>query len=406
MAWSPVNDNVLKGKLESKISEIAEVLIKIPIKDIESISLMSGKTGIALFLYYYGRLVNEEIYFDHATELISDVFEQINDGRTYFSFAGGLSGIAWAVNHLSQKGFVDIDEKDPFEEIDEFLSSMMMLEIRKGNFDYLHGAIGVGLYFLSVLNDRRKSYLRKLIDELDLISYKDENGGICWISSMIHDNDRKACNLGLSHGLASIIRFLGKAYKNGISEDRSLLLLNGAVEFLLNSRQDPYACLSFFPNWVLDDHTPQSSRLAWCYGDLGIAASLYSAAGDVASNEWTETAIRILKHSASRSDIQNNGIKDAGLCHGTAGVAHIFNRLYNNTHVIEFQKAAEYWFEESLKMAKFFDGLAGYQCYISDTNTNYINQAGFLEGIAGIGLALLGAVSCTEPDWDHALLLS
>ena len=56
-----------------------------------------------------------------------------------------------------------------------------------------------------------------------------------------------------------------------------------------------------------------------------------------------------------------------------------------------------------LKMAKFKDGLAGYKMWNID---NYKNESNLLEGIAGIGLALLSSISDEDPSWDECLLLS
>lgn len=53
-------------------------------------------------------------------------------------------------------------------------------------------------------------------------------------------------------------------------------------------------------------------------------------------------------------------------------------------------------------MARFDDGLAGYKAL----HTEMENEYGILEGVAGIGLALLSYVTETEPTWDECLLLS
>jgi len=158
--------------------------------------------------------------------------------------------------------------------------------------------------------------------------------------------------------------------------------------------------------WLDMEHLPSGSRLAWCYGDLGIASALFFASKATSNKEWEEKAIEILKYSTKRLDLTENSVSDAALCHGTAGIAHIYGRIYNYTKIIDFQHSAEYWFNEALKMAKFFHGIAGYLSPNSDTNSNYVKQTGFLEGAAGIGLAMLAAVSDSEPSWDEALLLS
>ena len=48
-------------------------------------------------------------------------------------------------------------------------------------------------------------------------------------------------------------------------------------------------------------------------------------------------------------------------------------------------------------MAKFEDGLAGYKKYRMEEYGGWTNDYGFLEGVSGIGLALISAVSDIEP---------
>jgi lantibiotic modifying enzyme len=147
------------------------------------------------------------------------------------------------------------------------------------------------------------------------------------------------------------------------------------------------------------------SRLAWCYGDLGIAMSLWQAGIALQNEAWKNKALEILLFAAEkRRDLQQNWVKDAGLCHGTAGIAHIFYRMWWNTHIPEFKNAANYWMNETLKMATFTDGLAGFKTWHG--KEGWVNSCGLLEGISGIGLALLTYYYEIEPTWDECLLLS
>ncbi len=101
-----------------------------------------------------------------------------------------------------------------------------------------------------------------------------------------------------------------------------------------------------------------------------------------------------------------NAIKDAGLCHGTAGVAHIFRRLFLDTGLHDFEQAAGYWHKQTLNLATDLNGLAGYFPYIPSGPVHPTQARGFLVGISGIGLSLLHTVSDIRPDWDECLLLS
>ncbi|HEX7277236.1 MAG TPA: lanthionine synthetase LanC family protein, partial [Acidimicrobiales bacterium] len=90
--------------------------------------------------------------------------------------------------------------------------------------------------------------------------------------------------------------------------------------------------------------------------------------------------------AAAARPIQDAGVVDAGLCHGAAGLLHVSNRLYQATGDERQAAAARRWLEPALTLP-----VAG---------------AGFLEGRAGVGLALLAATTDVEPEWDRILLLS
>jgi hypothetical protein len=78
--------------------------------------------------------------------------------------------------------------------------------------------------------------------------------------------------------------------------------------------------------------------------------------------------------------------------------------MWWDTRLPEFKNAADYWMNETLKMAKFEDGLAGYKVWYGEQG--WLNEYCLLEGIAGIGLALMTYYYEVEPIWDECLLLS
>ena len=101
-----------------------------------------------------------------------------------------------------------------------------------------------------------------------------------------------------------------------------------------------------------------------------------------------------------------SGVRDACLCHGAAGVAHLFNRLYQATGEEPLAAAARVWFEHTLAYRQSGLGVGGFRSWSSDLSgvSGWRNDPGFLEGAAGVGLALLAAVSPVDPEWDRLLL--
>jgi hypothetical protein len=148
--------------------------------------------------------------------------------------------------------------------------------------------------------------------------------------------------------------------------------------------------------------------LAWCYGDAGVASALMVAARCVKEAEWEREALVIARRGAVRN-AETAGVKDGALCHGSAGLAHIFNRLFQATGEEQFLKAARYWVAQTLALRRSGEGIGGFSAYRPATNSleeYWDNEVGILEGGAGIALALLAAATDVEPAWDHMLLVS
>jgi hypothetical protein len=147
------------------------------------------------------------------------------------------------------------------------------------------------------------------------------------------------------------------------------------------------------------------ARLAWCYGDPGVAAALLGAARCVADPSWEREAIAIARRAAQRTPVLA-GVRDAGLCHGAAGLGHLFNRIFQATNEPQFGDAARYWFEQTLEMQRPGRGIGGYQAWQLGEGDEpvWVTDSGLLTGSVGIALALLAATAAVEPAWDRMLL--
>ena len=109
---------------------------------------------------------------------------------------------------------------------------------------------------------------------------------------------------------------------------------------------------------------------------------------------------------AARRPPEETGVVDAGLCHGAAGLGHLFNRLYQATDEPKLADAARYWFGRALEMRSPGSAGAGFSALLEPHSKLWRPEPGFLTGAAGVGLALLAATSDVEPAWDRLLLLS
>jgi hypothetical protein len=209
-------------------------------------------------------------------------------------------------------------------------------------------------------------------------------------------------NLGLAHGVPGVIALLGQACAAGVAVARARPLLEGAVRWLL-AQQEPGG----FPALVAPEAAEKPARLAWCYGDPGVAAALLWAARCVAEPAWEREALAIARRAARRPP-EDAGVVDAGLCHGAAGLGHLFNRMFQATGEPWLAEAARSWFARALAMRRPGRGIGGSAAWqLSDDGIRtWVADAGLLTGAAGIALALLAAITGVEPAWDRMLLVA
>ena len=217
-------------------------------------------------------------------------------------------------------------------------------------------------------------------------------------------------NLGVAHGVPGVIGLLGEICAAGLPADRggeARRLLAGAVDWLLAQRLPPGAA-SRFPYSVAPGVPPAPSRLAWCYGDLGVATALLAAARAAGEPAWEEEALAVARQAASRP-VVGSGVLDSGLCHGSAGVAHLFNRLYQASGDAALGEAARTWYRQALSQYQPGQGIGGFLAWLPGGGDrmgelSWQPDPGFLTGSAGVGLALLAATTNVLPDWDRTLL--
>jgi lantibiotic biosynthesis protein len=401
-----ISDPNLSGDIDKKINAIAECLLNQQ-HMIRDINLLGGKAGLTLFWAYYSRYSNSIKVEKILVPLILEVFQGIKKNNISPTFGTGLAGIGWTIEHLSKNGFLKLDTNSLIGNFDELLYSCMLQYIRVRNYDYFHGALGIGVYFLNRTSCKKSNrYISNLVDELEKISTIFPYG-IAWESNTSID-DEGCFNLSLSHGLASIISILTRVYRANINSEKTRSLISNAIDYLIHFKRDTYDSGYIFPAFVskIGIHDNSKGRLSWCYYDLGISVALWNAGQTFNNESWKQEAVNTLLSTTNIQDINKAGVMDAGLCHGATGIAHIYNRVYNYTGIENFKNSAIYWFQQSLKMDGFKDGLVGYKTCRPLELGGLQNDYSFIEGIAGIGLAMISAVSDMNPAWDSVLILS
>jgi lantibiotic modifying enzyme len=280
-------------------------------------------------------------------------------------------------------------------------------------FDLIEGLTGAGLYALArASRPQGADLIARVLSRLESARVPTPQGK-AWFTppEQLHEHQREEApqgyfNLGLSHGAAGVVAFLARALEAPQCSGQARGLLDEAVPWLLAQRGTG-GNVSCFPSWAGPGLALRPSRLAWCYGDLGIATALLAAGRATGNQGWVAEALAIARHSAGRPE-EGSGVRDVALCHGAAGVSLAFSRFFQVTGEPCFREAARLWLLWALAKYRPGEEVAGFPLWVPRRSQDHprLPQLGLLEGVAGLGLVLLSALHSVEPGWDRMLLLS
>ena len=370
-------------------------------------SLAGGDAGQAFFFTYLDLASPGRGYDDDAMLLLERATEATAEIQSPPSLYSGFSGVAWTLEHLRGRLFEVHPQEDPGEEVAQALAEHIGITPWLGHYDLISGLVGFGVYALERLpRPGGRECLERVVARLRETAERRPDG-LTWrtvpelmLPKELEDFPQGNFNVGVAHGVPGVIPVLAQSCALGLDARD---LLDGAVAWLF-AQKLPEGADSFFPYSVAPDFEPRPTRLAWCYGDLGIAVTLLVAARAVGEAGWEREALEIARRAATRREV--SGVVDAGLCHGAAGNAHLFNRLYQATGDSILREAALHWLGRTLDFHQPGQGVGGYLMWImgEGEELDWRPDAGFLTGSAGVGLALLAAATAIEPEWDRVMI--
>lgn len=299
----------------------------------------------------------------------------------------------------------NIDTSAILNQIDKIIRLGFLRMLEECDFDPLNGAIGVCNYYFQ--HKKKYQYISFLIDEMHNKGFS-ENSIFKPLSRKNKNND-DIIDIGLAHGIAGYSYFLKKAINRNINKEKAKSLLSRCYKIFEMVEQDYSTYGSYFPYTVPYynfkdeiDLKPQLSRLAWCYGDLGILYVLYN------NNYKKEKCLGMLLESSERFDNNNTKITDQGFCHGTSGVAYIYWKLYLQTKNERFLKSANFWIQSIIIENKDKTAFNEYKFLTGNFDQRALQPySHLLEGSIGLALVLNSYLHPEiEPNWDRCLLLS
>ena len=393
----------LNDRVKIKLEEIAGCICRIVKEPLpENIGgLYGGEWGKLLFLCYYAKYTGNPKIMETAEEYTDRLLSHPSLDQLSHTFCDGYAGILYLIEFLKEHALFTIDMEEVETVLENYIINGMRHNFHAGNYDFLHGALGVGYYFLKKGKNTQPIY--ELVDFLYDTTEKDNHTKCFKWKSRLNEHGEMGYNIALSHGMTSIALFLAQLIKKGVKNDKISELLENTINYILSQEMDAEKYGSYFPSQSLDNkgHTPNISRLGWCYGDLGIAYMLWFSGNVTGKSEWSIKGRDILVHSTKRRELSYNFVVDAGICHGTSGIAMVYRRMFLETHDHSFLDSTDYWMQKTLDMASFVDGLAGFKT----CQKEMVCDDNLLTGIAGIGMMMISKLSNDKQVWDELFLL-
>jgi hypothetical protein len=386
-------ESSLRSDLSSSLEQLALRLHE-PRRLRTPAASLRGWAGLALAHSVLERALPGRGFAARAQEDLARATRALARSAVPPTLYAGFTGLGWTTEFLRARG-----NHDTNAEVDKALAEYLSIDTWNGSVDLISGLVGYGVYALERLpRAGAKAILAAIIHHLDATAARLPNG-VAWATAANADATDVEYDLGVAHGVPGVIGFLARAWSAGIRRGSVGRLLDQAVAWVLSQRNAASPGRQF-PSVVRPARpVGPPARLAWCYGDAGIACVLLLAAKASGEPAWRRAAVQLADGAAKRN-ASTSGVVDADLCHGSAGLAHVFQRLYVETGSADCRAAAKRW----LRVA------------IASLSTRSLSRAfirragtGFLTGASGAtaALATFASVDWTaSAAWDRVLLLS
>ncbi|MBI3663601.1 MAG: hypothetical protein HY234_11210 [Acidobacteria bacterium] len=360
-----------------------------------SYDLYSGSTGVVLFYLEFYKQRHEPIFqFDYALDGASALAKHMDQEKDPGLYTG-LAGMCFALGEAYRLF------PNPREKADALRCFQILREraVKVGagaqwndTTDIIGGSAGIGLTLLYAarrLKDRAALDLAVQAG-LRLIELgRPENGGLKWAM------DPKFPRLmpNFSHGTAGVAYFLATLYQ--VTKRKQFLdaALAGARYLRSIAVTDGGICLIFHNEpFAKDIH-----YLSWCHGPAGTARlfyRLYQVTGDRSWMDWVKKSARGVLSSGIPEKRTPGFWNNVGQCCGSAGVAEFFLGLYRVTRDPEYLVFARRVTSDLLSRAtREGSGAASTLKWIQAEHRlapqQLVAQTGYMQGAAGIGIWLL-----------------
>lgn len=377
-----------RNKIISQLQD--NILRELSYKPSIDYGLLGGDLGRVIFLYCSFNFTKSSEY--KVDELMDKMIANIALHPLNLSYCSGLAGLCFGLEWLDANKYINIDRSIVTMML-PLLAKGVGFHLGQGNIDYLHGSIGIARYLTTKYNASRhaKDAVLTTISWLYNHIKNDNYGGGFWLFKSVEKKLYQ--NISLSHGISSIGLFLCNALRQEMPEvytSKTIEMLQKIAKYILSKIVNPdlYGCYTL-NSPINNPDLKCKSRLAWCYGDLGVAVAILQIGITLSDNDLLDLSRQIVSYSSSkRLDPRANYIKDAGLCHGAFGVAMMYRYFSKYFETESIQNAINYWERIGISYFTSIDNISQFGGYSIDTG-KIQSLSTLIDGDSGIGLYLM-----------------
>lgn len=351
MRWEPL----LEGADAARAKQVARATA-VAVGRATSVQepVLTGTAGMALFLAHAEASGIDSC--GRAAHFLEASLQECLHQSLHIGLWTGGAGVRWTLDQLT-----DRSETDPaIARLDETIVAALQDPATKIEFDLYSGLAGVALAYADDRTPVGRQVLDLVLDRLELVDWNAE---------------RRA---GSAHGIAGVIASLVRCMTSGICAARAASLLERLIPRELRNELDP-------------------ERVGWCRGEAGIAPVLLSAARALDDRQLARSALELalaLCHGTDR-----NWPSLALFCHGTSGLAHSCNRMYQATGNLHLKEAARYWTQRTVMMLE--QEIAQESGTQPTAPARPVTDPTLLLGVSGAAMTVLTATSERTPAWDR-----
>ncbi|SNA83160.1 hypothetical protein NO004_40003 [Flavobacterium psychrophilum] len=379
-------------KLKDKILKIEKNIWNAYNKE-NNIGLYNGLSGFILFYDSLYKAYPVEEFENKLLAVIEKANELIEEKQNSISLCSGIAGYGLTLLRLKADS-IDISE-DYFESIDTFLLEDFEFLSESNNFDFMHEAMGIAMYFIERYKLNKNSVVAEVLDVFAEKLIYQINIDFKNVLGKFEESRGNYYSLGMAHGVASYLNFLIylKTHFTALNSDISKTL-RVCVDFLVSYKKYDPKTKQYYANcFLLEENQFLPSRLSWCQGDLGVSNALYNTGVFLDDPILIEEAIALMNHSVSIT-FTDSGVDDFGFCHGSTGILvqfYLASKKYN----IDYNQEIDHWVEIVKKQTNNFEEYLWYE----NSSNLYKPKYDILVGAVGLALTLLTIENKIDTKW-------